>query len=94
MLTITPDAMKVIRRVTAHPALEPTSGLRIAQREKPSTPLEVRAVRRPCPGDSVLERPGARLFLEPSASARVNGQVLDAVTESGGRVQFILRDAA
>jgi Fe-S cluster assembly iron-binding protein IscA len=45
----------------------------------------------PKPGDSVLERDGARLYLAADVARRVEGRELDARTEQGGRVQFILR---
>ena len=94
VLTITSEALAVMRRVTAHPTLEPTSGLRIARGDEPSAPLRVRAVPSPHPGDEVVERDGGRLFLGPGAGRRIEGGELDAVTEADGRVQFILRPAA
>jgi Fe-S cluster assembly iron-binding protein IscA len=93
VVTITPEALSVIQRVCAHPRTEPTSGLRIA-REDPSSPLQVHAVQSPQPGDTMVERRGARLYLGPDASRRLAGRELDAVTDPEGRVQFILRAAA
>jgi iron-sulfur cluster assembly protein len=93
MLTITPKALAVIRRVTAHRALAPTSGLRIARRDDPSTSLQVKAVRGPHPGDSVLQRGDARLYLGPGAHRRVEARQLDVVTAPNGRVQFVLSSA-
>ena len=94
MLTITPDASSVIQRVTAHPRLAPTSGLRIASRPVPDAALEVAIVHRPEPGDRVVEQDGGRLFLAPTAAERVSGRELDAVTGPDGRVQFVARGAA
>jgi hypothetical protein len=94
MLSITPRALCVMQRVTGHPTLEPTSGLRIASRAEESEPLLVRAVHRPLPGDEVLERNGARLYLDEHAAGKIANRELDAVTEPDGRVQFILRKAA
>jgi iron-sulfur cluster assembly protein len=91
MLSITPRALAVIRRVTAHPKLKSTSGLRIAPPEEPIEPLLVGAVADPTPGDQVLEEGGGRLYLGPGAEAQVAGRELDAVTDADGRVQFILR---
>lgn len=93
MLTITPRALSVIERVTDHPRLEPTSGLRIARCEDSSAGLEVRAVSRPCPGDSVIERPGARLYVDEQARSRVDGCELD-VKGHDEPIQFVLRNAA
>lgn len=91
MLSITPRALAVIRRVTAHPKLKLSSGLRIAHPDEPSKPLLVGAVADPTPGDQVLEEGGARVYLGPGTEAQVEGRELDAVTDSDGRVQFILR---
>lgn len=90
MLTITPQALAVVQRVTDHPRLEPASGLRIARREDASAPLEVRAVSHPQPGDSVVERLGGRLYLGSGTKPRIEDRELDVVDQHG-RVQFILR---
>lgn len=94
MFNITPRALAVIRRVTAHPTMEPTSGLRIAQHDKPDAPLQVRAVHGPQPGDSLLERRGGRIYLGPDTARHLEGGELDAVTASDGRVQFVWRAAS
>lgn len=94
MLTITPDAMNILRRVTSTPTMAATSGVRIAQRSDPSAPMQVRAVERPSPGDRVLEQDGARLYLAPEAASHVEGRRLDADTDEAGRVQFILKEAS
>jgi iron-sulfur cluster assembly protein len=94
MLIITPEALAVMRRVTAHPKMKPTSGLRIAHQNEPSAPLAVQAVHGPHPGDRLLERDGARLYLGPGTVGRVEDGTLDAVTQSDGRVQFVLEHAA
>lgn len=94
MLTLTPRAARVIRRVTAHPHLAPTSGLRIAPRRDPDARLQVSVVAAPEPGDRVLEHDGGRLFLAEGAAERVAGRELDAVVDQQGRVQFVSRSAA
>ena len=94
VLTITPQAMDVLRRVTAHPTMEPAPGLRIAHQERSGAVLQVRSVQGPQPGDEVVERDGARLYLEPGAARRVRGRSLDATVDDEGRVQFVLRAAA
>lgn len=91
MLSITRQARSVIRRVTAHPLLAPTSGLRVFRPGQPG-PMQVRAVKRPSPGDDVVEHDGGRLYLDPDAAHHVAGQELDAESDQNGRVQFILRD--
>lgn len=91
MVTITSQALSVIRRVTGHPRLEPTSGLRVARTEPADEPLQVGAVNGPQPGDEVIERDGARLFLGPDAARTVRDGRLDATTDEAGRVTFILQ---
>jgi hypothetical protein len=41
-----------------------------------------------------MERDGARIYLDRAAVPRVDGYVLDAVTDETGRVQFVVREAA
>lgn len=93
MIAISEEALSVIARVTDHPKLEWRSGVRIAPRSAADGKgrLEVHAVNGPGAGDRVLERDGARLYLSPEAADRVAGCELDARTEPGDRVQFVLR---
>jgi iron-sulfur cluster assembly protein len=94
MLAITAEALAVIQRVTAHPAMEPTSGLRIADDIQGGSRLHVRVANGPRSGDRVLEREGGRIFLGPGTLPRLEDRELDAVADRGGRVQFILRGSA
>ncbi len=91
MLTISSRAMAVIRRVTDHQLLDRRSGVRIARASSRSKTLEVHAVNEPAPGDAVVERDGARLYIGPEAAERVDGAELDARDEGGDKVQFVLR---
>ena len=92
MLTMTPDALAAVRTFTAHPRLDESSGVRIA--ERPATPrLQVRAVREPEAGDLVVEQSGGRIYLGPGAVPRVRGRVLDARHDAAGRIEFVLRAA-
>ena len=92
MITMTTKAHQVVRQVTAHPRIGRHSGLRIASRGPASDTLSVQAVAEPHPGDRVLESDGARVYLDDVADPRVEGHVLDAVTEDTGRVQFVVKD--
>ncbi len=93
MVAISSDALTVIQRVTGHPALRSTSGLRIADRALDGTRLRVGVANGPRRGDKVLERQGGRLYLDPAAAERLEGKRIDAVTDDDGKVQFILRPA-
>jgi hypothetical protein len=89
---MTYDALGVVRKFTANPRLDVSSGVRIAERS--GTPrLQVGAVKAPQPGDLVIEESGGRLFLGPEAQRRVGGKVLDARRDAAGRIQFLLKDA-
>jgi Fe-S cluster assembly iron-binding protein IscA len=92
MITITSKAHQVVRQVTSHPRVGPHSGLRIAAQDDETAALSVRTVAEPQPGDRVLESDGARLYLDDVAEPRVDGHVLDAVTEDSGRVHFVVKD--
>jgi Fe-S cluster assembly iron-binding protein IscA len=94
VITITPRALSVVRRVTDHPRLNPGSGLRISTQPGPDAALEVRIARQPEPEDRIVERDGGRLYVGPSAVDRVDGRELDAVTDADGRVHFVTRRAA
>lgn len=90
MFTLTPRARAVVRRVTGHRALSESSGLRIAA-ARTADSMKVAAATGPEPGDEVVERDGARVFLGPGALERLRGRVVDVVTERSGRVHFVLK---
>ena len=93
MFTMTHKARAVVSRVTAHPRLGEGSGLRIASQDGGTDALGVGMTSGPEEGDEVVEREGARVFLDEEAVPRVRGRLLDAVTEDGGRVRFVVRHA-
>jgi Fe-S cluster assembly iron-binding protein IscA len=93
VLTMTPKALAVVRKVTANPKLDESSGLRIAHSNGKVAPLQVHTATGPRPGDEVVERDGARIFLGREAARQVRGRLLDAVTERNGRVHFVLLKA-
>ncbi len=91
MLTMTYDALGVVRKFTANPVLDMSSGVRIAERA--GTPrLQVRAVNEPEPDDLVIVQSGGRLFVGPHAVERVRDKVLDVRGDAAGRVEFVLTD--
>ena len=92
MITMTYDALGVVRKFTANPTLDVSSGVRIAEQAGTSR-LQVRAVTEPQPGDLVVEQSGGRIFLGPEAQRRVRGKVLHARSDAAGRVEFVLKAA-
>ncbi len=91
MISMTSRAHRVVRRVTAHKKAGRRSGLRIAARARRSQTLGVGTVSQPEPGDRVVERDGARLYLDSEAEPRVEGHLLDAETDDSGRIHFVVR---
>ncbi len=92
MLTMTPSALAVVRKVTAHPRIGKNSGLRIAASEASEASLRVGAATGPGPEDEVVERDGARIFLGPAAVRRLRGRLLHALRERSGRVHFVVKE--
>lgn len=90
MFTMTTKAREVVRRVTSHPRISATSGLRISSQGADESALGVTTAAGPERGDEVVERDGARVFLDEPAVPRVRGRLLDAVTRNG-RVHFVVR---
>lgn len=91
MITMTSEAHEVVRQVTSHPRVGRRSGLRIASGGHDTDTLSVQTVAAPHRGDRVVESDGARLYLDEVAEPRVDGHVLDAVTEHTGQVRFVVR---
>ena len=91
MFTMTTKAREVVRRVTSHPRISATSGLRISSQRADESALGVTTAAGPERGDEVVERDGARVFLDEPAVPRIRGRLLDAVTRDG-RVHFVVRN--
>ena len=91
---ITQDAAEAIAQALAE---EPdSSGFRIAERtyslngSGPAIQMELAS--EPEEEDQVIEDRGVRLFVDPRATATLDGKVLDAEIEQG-EVRFALLDA-
>ena len=91
MISMTSRARRVVRQVTSHPRVGRHSGLRIASRGADTAALGVGTVAGPEPGDRVIEDDGTRVYLDSEAEPRVDGHLLDAVTEESGRVRFVVK---
>jgi Fe-S cluster assembly iron-binding protein IscA len=89
MLTMTESAAKAIRTLADWDA--EFEGLRLAT--DPAGTLTLSLARGPIDEDRVLERSGARLFLEPGVSHELEEKVLDATVAPKGRFDFNLEDA-
>ncbi|MFC4910327.1 Fe-S cluster assembly protein HesB [Actinomadura gamaensis] len=93
MLTLTSDAVQVIRTVTADPQLPPESGIRIQAGLNGSDTLQLSVAPAPEAGDQVVEDQGARVYLEPTTAAMLDEMTLDAKVDPKGDVAFTLADS-
>jgi len=87
MLTLTEEAVSVVRRLTNEPESPDASGVRIAS-DPDTGSLGLSLVTQPVPGDQVVEKAGANVYLDPEAALRLNDQTLDAVVDTQGQVNF------
>jgi iron-sulfur cluster assembly protein len=87
MLEMTPNAVAALCAFFYRPGTPETAGVRIAQGE--DRHLALSTALEPEPGDRVVEKDGARLFLEPVVAGALDDMVLDANVEADGRVRFV-----
>ena len=87
MLTVTENAVTEIRNLTDQPQAPEGGGVRIATDPTVGN-LTLSLAATPAEDDTVLDADGARLFLDSSATARLDDKTLDAVTYPSGQVQF------
>lgn len=91
MLSITPDAADVIRRLMNDGA----AGLRIstgaASFNGHGPPLVLDLAPEPPDGDQIVDEDGAKVFVDPAAAPTLDGKVLDAQLE-GEELQFAVID--
>ncbi len=91
MLTLTDNAVSVIRTLTAQPEVPDGAGLRIAaDAAADSGGLTLSLVTEPQAGDKVVDNSGARVFLESSAANVLDDKALDADVDDQGQVSFQL----
>jgi iron-sulfur cluster assembly protein len=93
MLTLTTGAVTAIREITHQPGLPEETGVRIAATAvgNGNPAFEIAVAATPEPADDVVESEGARVFLDPEASAAFEDKALDA--EIGeGQIKFRIED--
>ncbi|MFI7702055.1 Fe-S cluster assembly protein HesB [Nonomuraea sp. NPDC049480] len=96
MLTLTADAVAVIRDLTSQPETPPETGLRIASSSADGLAgsLELSISGGPHPDDEVLEAEGIRVYVEPGAASFLADKTLDVeITEEDKPTFRILRQA-
>jgi Fe-S cluster assembly iron-binding protein IscA len=93
VLTLTDNAVSVIRTLTAQPEVPEGAGLRIAaDTAGNSGGLTLSLATSPAEGDKVVDNEGARLFLEPTAADVLDDKALDADVDDQGKVSFALAE--
>ena len=88
MLDLTRAARNVIRMIPEETRHADTAGLRIERPDDAPDGFVVAPADEPARGDRVVEKDGARIFLDPDAAEHLQGAQLDARFDSHGRVHF------
>lgn len=91
MLTLTENAVQVIRSLTDQPEVPEGAGLRIAT-DPTAGALTLSLAAEPVAGDQVVDEAGARLFLESTAAEILDDKALDAAVDPNGAVQFAVAE--
>jgi len=87
MLTLTDNAVHVIRDLTTRPEVPAGTGLRIAT-DPSAGALTLALAAQPAGDDQVVDEAGARIFLDPEAAQLLDDKALDAAVDPEGAVQF------
>ena len=90
MVTLTENAIGVIRQLTDRHGVPAGAGVRFANGSNQGT-LAVDVTEQPHDGDEVVDTSGVRLFLDGMAARILDGKVLDASTVNGS-VRFAITD--
>ncbi|MEW2442294.1 iron-sulfur cluster biosynthesis family protein [Micromonospora marina] len=87
MLTMTDNAVLVIRDLAAQQDVADAGGLRIAA-DTDAGSLSIELVPQPVQGDQVVDTEGARIFLDSDAAELLDDTSVDAMVDEEGVVQF------
>lgn len=90
MLTLTESASTVVKSIVDREPTATDGALRIAPGASGENDFTVSIVTEPTPGDQLVESGGARVYLEPTASAALDDKMLDAQVSEAGAVTFAL----
>jgi len=86
VITVTDNAAVEIRNLVSHPEVPDDGGVRIAS--TPDGALTLSLAGAPADGDAVVDRAGARVFVEPEVGELLDDKELDAGVDENGNVQF------
>jgi Fe-S cluster assembly iron-binding protein IscA len=94
VLTLTENASTIVKAIAEQSGGAQEAGLRFSAEGAESGALAVAPVEGAQPGDQVVERDGAKVYLEETAAVALGDQVLDASVDPAGAVQFSITPAA
>lgn len=89
MLTISENAVEVIKLVLVGGESSEGSGLRIASAEQG---LQAAVAESPQEGDEIIEESGVRVFLEQEVAQLLGDKTLDAERDDNGELALAVRD--
>ena len=91
LLALTDNAVEAVKTIVSSSEGE-ASGLRmVAERSGTQANFQLSVVSLPADDDEVIEKRGARVFLEPEAASLLDDKVLDASVEQN-QVAFTIAD--
>ncbi|PZG47563.1 Fe-S cluster assembly protein HesB [Spongiactinospora gelatinilytica] len=90
MLALTDTAVTAIRDLMVGEDLPADAGLRITLKSGDDASLELSLASAPRPGDQVIEKSQARVFLDPAAAELLSDRSLDADVPPTGHPVFRL----
>ena len=93
MLTLTENASTIVKTLVDQNAATADAGLRFSHDEANPGARTVTTAEGAEPGDAVVERDGAKVFLDETAAVALGDQVLDAAVDETGSVQFNIAPA-
>ncbi len=85
MLTLSPTATAVVTSIVGQQSAQPTAGLRIGNEGDQYT---VAVVEAPAADDVVIEKDGARVFLDGEVAPSLDDRQLEAQVDEAGAVSF------
>jgi iron-sulfur cluster assembly protein len=93
MLTLTENASTIVKTIVDQNLSTDDAGLRFSQEDASPGGLTVTPAEQGEPGDAVVERDGAKVYLDEDAAVALDDRVLDAAVDESGSVQFSLLPA-
>ena len=93
MLTIDEKAAEAIKTIVRESELPAGAGLRIEARidDVPQPELTVSVEELPVPGDEVVAKDDARVFLPPAAAAYLDNKILHADDDDVAGLRFVVQ---